>query len=240
MLLALTAGLAAPGIAAAVASLGSLPLSAFLASAGGMAALVSIFGAGGAGEHNETIPCAATAEGAAFATGWVPASAAAAAAVGVAAAMVLQRFLQQLILLYPLLSVFSLLLPCVNLWRRTRAGISLLPLLLLLLLRLGLTGWKYSRRIANIKIFEFLMLNGRSPSSLRVGIGVSGYLRDDDDVTLPWVCVTAAVSTVVGASPIRSAAASVDGTSIVVTVGALSTAAPVCEVNDSCVLGFRQ
>lgn len=52
---------------------------------------------------------------------------------------------------------------------------------------LGLTGWKYSRRIANIKIFEFLMLNGRSPSSLRVGIGVSGYLRDDDDVTLPWV-----------------------------------------------------
>ncbi|CDJ62551.1 hypothetical protein, conserved [Eimeria necatrix] len=100
VLLALTAGLAAPGIAAAVASLGSLPLSAFLASAGGMAALVSIFGAGGA----------------------------------------------------------------------------------------GLTGWKYSRRIANIKIFEFLMLNGRSPSSLRVGIGVSGYLRDDDDVTLPWVC----------------------------------------------------
>lgn len=62
-------------------------------------------------------------------------------------------------------------------------------MLLLLLVRppLGLTGWKYSRRIANIKIFEFLMLNGRSPSSLRVGIGVSGYLRDDDDVTLPWV-----------------------------------------------------
>ncbi|KAL8439450.1 hypothetical protein Efla_004614 [Eimeria flavescens] len=48
VLLAITAGLAAPGIAAAVASLGSLPLSAFLASAGGMAALVSIFGAGGA------------------------------------------------------------------------------------------------------------------------------------------------------------------------------------------------
>ncbi|XP_026192772.1 uncharacterized protein LOC34619488, partial [Cyclospora cayetanensis] len=100
VLLALTAGLAAPGIAAAVASLGSLPLSAFLASAGGMAALVSIFGAGGA----------------------------------------------------------------------------------------GLTGWKYSRRIATVKVFEFLMLNGRSPSSLRVGIGISGYLRDDDDVTLPWVC----------------------------------------------------
>ena len=58
----------------------------------------------------------------------------------------------------------------------------------------GLTGWKYSRRIAAIKVFEFLMLNGRCPSSLRVGICVSGYLRDDDDVTLPWVLSLAAAA----------------------------------------------
>ncbi|PHJ21400.1 transmembrane protein, partial [Cystoisospora suis] len=100
-LVALTAGLAAPGIAAGIASLGlgGAGLSAFLASAGGMAVIVSLFGAGGA----------------------------------------------------------------------------------------GLTGWKYSRRIANIKVFEFDMLNGKAPSSLCVTICVSGYLRTFDDISLPWI-----------------------------------------------------
>ncbi|CBZ52377.1 hypothetical protein NCLIV_021650 [Neospora caninum Liverpool] len=100
-LVALTAGLAAPGIVAGIASLGvgGASVSAFLASAGGMAAIVSLFGAGGA----------------------------------------------------------------------------------------GLTGWKYSRRIANIKVFEFDMLNGKTPSSLGVTVCVSGYLRTFDDISLPWI-----------------------------------------------------
>nr|PIL99648.1 putative transmembrane protein [Toxoplasma gondii COUG] len=101
VLVALTAGLAAPGIVAGIASLGlgGAGVSAFLASAGGMAVIVSLFGAGGA----------------------------------------------------------------------------------------GLTGWKYSRRIANIKIFEFDMLNGKTPSSLGVTVCVSGYLRTFDDIALPWL-----------------------------------------------------
>lgn len=54
--MALTAGLAAPGIAAGFASLGlgGAGVSAFLASAGGMAVIVSLFGAGGAGTFVRT------------------------------------------------------------------------------------------------------------------------------------------------------------------------------------------
>ncbi|CAD2099767.1 conserved protein, unknown function [Plasmodium vinckei] len=51
----------------------------------------------------------------------------------------------------------------------------------------GLTGYKYSRRIANIKIFEFLMLNGNISKSLSVAVCVSGEIQTDDDITLPWI-----------------------------------------------------
>ncbi|ETB58247.1 hypothetical protein YYC_03903 [Plasmodium yoelii 17X] len=51
----------------------------------------------------------------------------------------------------------------------------------------GLTGYKYSRRIANIKIFEFLMLNGSISKSLSVSVCVSGEIQTDDDITLPWM-----------------------------------------------------
>ncbi|SCO59600.1 conserved protein, unknown function [Plasmodium berghei] len=51
----------------------------------------------------------------------------------------------------------------------------------------GLTGYKYSRRIANIKIFEFLMLNGNISKSLSVSVCVSGEIQTDDDITLPWM-----------------------------------------------------
>ncbi|SCM19643.1 conserved protein, unknown function [Plasmodium chabaudi chabaudi] len=51
----------------------------------------------------------------------------------------------------------------------------------------GLTGYKYSRRIANIKVFEFLMLNGSISKSLSVAVCVSGEIQTDDDITLPWI-----------------------------------------------------
>lgn len=51
----------------------------------------------------------------------------------------------------------------------------------------GLTGYKYSRRIANIKTFEFIMLNGNISKSLSVCVCVSGEIKTDDDITRPWL-----------------------------------------------------
>ncbi|CRG95948.1 conserved protein, unknown function [Plasmodium gallinaceum] len=53
----------------------------------------------------------------------------------------------------------------------------------------GLTGYKYSRRIANIKTFEFIMLNGNISKSLSVCVCVSGEIQSDDDITQPWLDV---------------------------------------------------
>ncbi|GAB68270.1 hypothetical protein PCYB_131450 [Plasmodium cynomolgi strain B] len=51
----------------------------------------------------------------------------------------------------------------------------------------GLTGYKYSRRIANIRTFEFIMLNGSLSKSLSVCVCVSGEIQTDDDITNPWI-----------------------------------------------------
>ncbi|SBT44213.1 hypothetical protein POVWA1_049430 [Plasmodium ovale wallikeri] len=53
----------------------------------------------------------------------------------------------------------------------------------------GLTGYKYSRRIANIRTFEFIMLNGTISKSLSVCVCVSGEIKTDDDITTPWIDV---------------------------------------------------
>ncbi|KAI4835587.1 hypothetical protein MKS88_004799 [Plasmodium brasilianum] len=53
----------------------------------------------------------------------------------------------------------------------------------------GLTGYKYSRRIANIRTFEFIMLNGNISKSLSVCVCVSGEIKTDDDITTPWLDV---------------------------------------------------
>ncbi|GAW82792.1 hypothetical protein, conserved [Plasmodium gonderi] len=53
----------------------------------------------------------------------------------------------------------------------------------------GLTGYKYSRRIANIRTFEFIMLNGTISKSLSVCVCVSGEIKTDDDITNPWIDV---------------------------------------------------
>lgn len=51
----------------------------------------------------------------------------------------------------------------------------------------GLTGYKYSKRIANIKTFEFIMLNGNISKSLSVCVCISGEIKTDDDITKPWL-----------------------------------------------------
>lgn len=51
----------------------------------------------------------------------------------------------------------------------------------------GLTGYKYSKRIANIKTFEFIMLNGSISKSLSVCVCISGEIKTDDDITKPWL-----------------------------------------------------
>ncbi|ANQ06593.1 Uncharacterized protein PCOAH_00006880 [Plasmodium coatneyi] len=53
----------------------------------------------------------------------------------------------------------------------------------------GLTGYKYSRRIANIRTFEFIMLNGSLSKSLSVCVCVSGEIQTDEDITNPWIDV---------------------------------------------------
>ncbi|KJP88257.1 hypothetical protein AK88_02038 [Plasmodium fragile] len=53
----------------------------------------------------------------------------------------------------------------------------------------GLTGYKYSRRIANIRTFEFMMLNGTLSKSLSVCVCVSGEIQTDEDITNPWIDV---------------------------------------------------
>ncbi|CAA9990096.1 conserved protein, unknown function [Plasmodium knowlesi strain H] len=53
----------------------------------------------------------------------------------------------------------------------------------------GLTGYKYSRRIANIRTFEFMMLNGSLSKSLSVCVCVSGEIQTDEDITNPWIDV---------------------------------------------------
>lgn len=90
----------------------------------------------------------------------------------------------------------------------------------------SLSGWKYSRRIADIRVFEFVSLSSnhaidcvasfvsesidwhfsdrptkpigishllfKTPQQpqppLHLAIGVSGWLRNVDDATKPWVC----------------------------------------------------
>lgn len=50
----------------------------------------------------------------------------------------------------------------------------------------GLAGYKVSRRYRSISTFRFLPI-GRKDENLRVSLGISGWIREDEDLYTPWL-----------------------------------------------------